>query len=461
MTKKWNGSSVMTEFEKVAAETGLITTDLNPDKKDFVGNPSKSPVGPFGDNGISMTDKERKDDGLYNVTKEEGKDIIEKAHPKTVEIASAMGAGGVVENQIEQQEKNIDIATKMPSGALFGIHAELVKELVNKANKFEEEGKVKEALRIDETIRRIASLPFPDGRLTKTAWIGAIIGLVSMVAPIAYNYLKGGQTTTTKQKGKTYTTTKGRTPMGRWGKGAAVLGGAMTLLSAFGNKITSRKEDLKTDLQDLYDILQAAKSKGSKSAGDAANLLKPFLGKLTRPLDEKNFKKFAKIFENLETIRPKLQSLMARVKIELGEGRWYHFGFDIVSRLEEKYNDFVDVMEETKSLLKSAYGLGQKMDYVAKRSMEEPDIKPEDKVRKLQEILGVDITGEMNRETIAAAAKLEENIDQALAKIGIENTKSFKQRVVRGDKIVIDPDKLEKILSLISQAIKKKEKTMV
>jgi hypothetical protein len=458
MSKKWNGSSVMTEFEKVAAETGLITTDLNPDKRDFVGNPSKSPVGPFRDNGISMTDKERKDDGLYNVTKEEGKDIIEKAHPKTVEVVDAMGAGGVVENQIEQQEKNIDIATKMPSGALFGVHAELVKELVNKANKFEEEGKVKEALRIDETIRRIASLPFPDGRLTKTAWIGAIIGLVSMVAPIAYNYLKGGQTTTTKRRGKTSTTTKGRTPMGSLGKGAAVLGGAMTLLSAFGNKITSRKEDLKTDLQDLHDILQAAKSKGSKSAEDAANLLKPFLGKLAMPLDEKNFKKFAKIFENLETIRPKLQSLMARVKIELGEGRWYHFGFDIVSRLEEKYNDFVDVMEETKSLLKSAYGLGQKMDYVAKRSMEEPDIKPEDKVRKLQEILGVDITGSMDTETIAAAAKLEENIDQALAKIGIKNTKSFKGRVVRGDKIVIDPDKLERILSLISQAMKKKEK---
>jgi hypothetical protein len=246
--------------------------------------------------------------------------------------------------------------------------------------------------------------------------------------------------------------------MGSLGKGAAVLGGAMTLLSAFGNKITSRKEDLKTDLQDLHDILQAAKSKGSKSAEDAANLLKPFLGKLAMPLDEKNFKKFAKIFENLETIRPKLQSLMARVKIELGEGRWYHFGFDIVSRLEEKYNDFVDVMEETKSLLKSAYGLGQKMDYVAKRSMEEPDIKPEDKVRKLQEILGVDITGSMDTETIAAAAKLEENIDQALAKIGIKNTKSFKGRVVRGDKIVIDPDKLERILSLISQAMKKKEK---
>jgi len=463
MSKQWNGSSVMAEFEKIAADAGLITTDLNPKKKDLVGNPSESPVGPFRDNGVSMTDKERKDAGLYDVTKGTGEELIEKAHPETAVLADAMGAGGVVENQVEQQKKDIEIATRMPSGALFGIHAELVKELAKKANQLEEEGKVKEALRVDKTIRRIADLPFVDGRLHKTAWIGAVIGLVSMVAPMAFKYLGGGETTTTERKkgtgGRTTTKTmKGKAPMGRWGKGAMALGGAMTLLSAFGNKITSRKEDLKTDLKDLHDILQTAKGKGSKSAGDAALILKPFMGKLAKPLDEKNFKKFVANFNQLQTVFPRLQALMARVKIELGTGRWYHFGFDIASRLDEKYEDFVDVIEETKALIAKAQGLGKKMDYVARRAVETPDIKPEDNTRKLQEILGVDVTGEMDMKTVAAAAKLEENIDEALNKLGIKGKGSFKGKVVRGGKIVIDPSKLERILHLISQAMKKKAK---
>lgn len=454
MSKQWNGSSVMSEFEKIAADTGLITTNLNPKKKDFVGNPSiPTPV---------KNHRRYEPTEQYDIFKEEGKDLIEKAHPKkAVEIAEAMGAGGVIENQIEQQEKDIEIATKMPTGALIGVHAELVKELTNRANELEEKGKVKEALRIDETIRRIACLPFDNGRLTKTAWLGAIVGLVSMVAPLAFNYLKGGEVSTTERKttgDKTRTRTmKGRAPMGRFGKGVSILGGAMTLLSAFGNKITSRKEDLKTDATDLYEILQTAKSKGSNSAGEAASLLKPFLVKLAKPLDEKGFKTYVKTFNELQTIRPKLQALMAKVKLELGEGRWYHFGFDITSRLDEKYSDFVEIAKETKGLIANAQGLGKKMDYVARRAMEEPDIKPEDKVRKLQEILAVDVTGEMDTNTIAAASKLEENIDSALASLGIKN-KSFKGKIVRGTEIVIDPNKLERLLYLISEAKKKRAK---
>lgn len=249
--------------------------------------------------------------------------------------------------------------------------------------------------------------------------------------------------------------------MGKWGKGAMILGGAMTLLSAFGNKITSRKEDLKTDLQDLYDILQTAKGKGSKSAGEAAFLLKPFIKKLARPLDQKNFKKFVRDFNSLQPVFPRLEALMAKIKIELGTGRWYHFGFDIVSRLEEKYKDFRDGVKETEGLIKTAQGVGQKMDYVARRAMEEPNIKPEDKVRKLQEILGVDITGEMDTKTIDAATKLEENIDEALEKLEIKGKGTFKGRVIRGTKIIIDPDKLERILHLISVAMKKRSSNKI
>ncbi len=254
MGKQWNSSSVMQEFEKIAAESGLIVTDLNPEKKDFVGNPSTET--PVKDHRRYEPTEE------YDVTKGEGKDLVEKAHPKTIELAKADGGGGIVENILQQQEKGIEVATKMPSGALHGVHAALIEGLVEKANEMDKKGKHKEAKRIDETIRRLASFPFDGNHLVKEAWIGTLIGLISVLAPAAWISM-GRSKTPGGGRGR-------RAPMGKAGIITTLLGGAVTLMSAFGNKLTSRKENLATDIKDLYDILIVGHGKGSAASKKAA-----------------------------------------------------------------------------------------------------------------------------------------------------------------------------------------------
>ena len=100
MTNQWNRSSVMRDFEKIAAENKLLQTDLNPDNKDFVGNPS-TPT-PVKDHRRYEPTEE------YTKVKDSLKDLLNKAHPKTIETVKSDGAGGVVENIMEQQEKDIE-----------------------------------------------------------------------------------------------------------------------------------------------------------------------------------------------------------------------------------------------------------------------------------------------------------------------------------------------------------------
>jgi len=150
--REWNGSNVMEEFAKTAAESGLITTNLKPEKKDFVGNPSKeTPV---------------KDHRRYEPTEEyelkvEPTDVVGKAHPQEAWMAekstpmSSMGKGSLVENIKEQQEKDIEVATRMPSGALPGVHASLMNELIKLATELDDAGKHKEAIRVDRAIERL------------------------------------------------------------------------------------------------------------------------------------------------------------------------------------------------------------------------------------------------------------------------------------------------------------------
>lgn len=158
MTREWNGSLVMGDFAKIAVEGGLITTDFG---KPIVGNSDKSPVGPYrnnpsvsGKDDTLTVDSNSKD---YGVTKETGKDLIEKAHPDDAVMAESMGDGGLVENVVQQQEKDIEVATQMPSGSLHGKHAELVRSLVKLANALEDAGREEAAARVDRTIERIAA----------------------------------------------------------------------------------------------------------------------------------------------------------------------------------------------------------------------------------------------------------------------------------------------------------------
>ena len=73
------------------------------------------------------------------------KSIIEEAHPEPVYIAEARGDGGLVENQIEQQKKLIEMINKMPTGSLVGRYASTALELVKMANRCDDLGQTKAA----------------------------------------------------------------------------------------------------------------------------------------------------------------------------------------------------------------------------------------------------------------------------------------------------------------------------
>jgi hypothetical protein len=93
---------------------------------------------------------------LYNVHGHTGEQTIDEAHPgggPTV-AESETKDGGKVETQTEQQEKDIEVATKTPTG---NIIAEIVGELIKAADKYEERGEIAVAKEIDNTIQEILS----------------------------------------------------------------------------------------------------------------------------------------------------------------------------------------------------------------------------------------------------------------------------------------------------------------
>ncbi len=61
------------------------------------------------------------------------KHIMEIAHPNPVYIAEARGDGGLVENEIEHQQKIIEMLNKHPTGSLVGRYAHAISNLVKLA----------------------------------------------------------------------------------------------------------------------------------------------------------------------------------------------------------------------------------------------------------------------------------------------------------------------------------------
>ncbi len=108
------------------------------------------------DNKLSATDSDFKN--LYQIHNESGFDLIQKAHPKTIDIADAMGRGGVVENLVEQHRANTEIALSMPSGNFRNRHAWVIESLVKLANLIDENGSKEASDLIDVAIEEIMSL---------------------------------------------------------------------------------------------------------------------------------------------------------------------------------------------------------------------------------------------------------------------------------------------------------------
>ena len=99
-----NNSVVLEEFLKIAEEQDLLglkktaAAEKNPYQEDL------------------KTIEEKR-------LKSPEKSIIEEAHPEPVYVAEARGDGGLVENEIEHQQKLIEMINKMPTGSLVGRYA--------------------------------------------------------------------------------------------------------------------------------------------------------------------------------------------------------------------------------------------------------------------------------------------------------------------------------------------------
>jgi len=79
--------------------------------------------------------EEDKYSSYYNVHDETGADLIGSAHPKSINLADAMGNGGLVENAVESGNRMAEIARNTPSGNYRSKHAGIAERL-NKLAKF-------------------------------------------------------------------------------------------------------------------------------------------------------------------------------------------------------------------------------------------------------------------------------------------------------------------------------------
>lgn len=114
----WHKSEIMNEFLKIAEEQGMFKTAA--DESDLKENTLPEPE----------------------------KSIIEIAHPDSVYVAEARGDGGLVENEIENQKKIIEIIKKMPTGALLGTYASSILTLIKMANACDDIGEKEAANKI-------------------------------------------------------------------------------------------------------------------------------------------------------------------------------------------------------------------------------------------------------------------------------------------------------------------------
>jgi hypothetical protein len=95
---------------------------------------------------------------LYELHSETGAELVGEAHPLSIDIADAMGRGGVVENVVEQHRHNEGVALSMPSGNFRGKHAWLVENLVKLADATDENGMREASDLIDAALEEIVSL---------------------------------------------------------------------------------------------------------------------------------------------------------------------------------------------------------------------------------------------------------------------------------------------------------------
>lgn len=111
----WTKSTVMSEFAKIAENQNLLGLEKTAAAEP---NPHQEDLKTIEDKRLKSPEKH----------------IMEEAHPEPVFVAESRGEGGLVENELEHQQKIIEMINKMPTGSLVGRYASAVENLVKIAN---------------------------------------------------------------------------------------------------------------------------------------------------------------------------------------------------------------------------------------------------------------------------------------------------------------------------------------
>lgn len=92
---------------------------------------------------------------LYGTQKETGEDLMIQSHPKSITLAESMGKGGLVENNLEQQQKSIYVATTTPSGNFQSKYAQTINYLEKLSKAADNQGKKEVSRIINQTIKHL------------------------------------------------------------------------------------------------------------------------------------------------------------------------------------------------------------------------------------------------------------------------------------------------------------------
>lgn len=430
MNREWNGSEVMEEYARIASESGLVSTALLAPEKDVrkpVGNPNEMPATPTRNEKTEQYDV--KPEGLDG-------DLVQKAHPKDARPADAMGDGGLVENISQQQEKDIEVARSMPHGMLLGKHAEMVKALAKLANALEENGNTKAAKRVDDTLGRVANIPFDEG-LRKEA-----------IAPLVWLI----------------------------GAGIAALSGGIGASFKWGGDILSYQEDLSTDIGDLLETAKSATEDRPAMAAvsnELQSLLSPYIHKFRRPLppsdDKAALQKYIEDVTDFQNqVLPKARSLVAG--LTAAGDPWWRFGTGPQSRLQGKMKDMERSASAVMTSLQALANVGrtaikqqEEASGTAPLPTKSPAAAPEmggtqlaTGLKGVQQLLNrrglkVPVTGRLDETTQRALQFLEQQLEVSLA---LERKKgwSVKGMILKSDGTVMSPETLKELLSLADKA---------
>lgn len=418
MSREWRSSSVWAEFEKTAAESGLITPDLTPDQEHIHNRQKDVPTGD------EYTRHPKTED--YGVTEGDGKDLIEKAHPEDAQVAHSMGKGGLVENEVQQQETDVDVATKMPNGALHGVHADVIQNLVKLANSLDEKGQEEASRRVDAAIKEIRDLPFVNSHLHKeAAWFLPLLGVLGT---------------------GTLTALKGLLTL----KGAAIAGGVIGGLKLFGAKLTSQVNNLSTDVSDLYKSLMDS-ADDSKSAKLAAQILAPYNASFSS-IDistEPGYKEFTTLAHKLKADLPKISRLMLRIKEDYQLGVWEKMkglvGLESADTIKAAYDDLNTSLTRTLSLIAQGHQTKEKINVASESASSTP---------LLTSLKSKNPGDELDRNTVETLTQLEKSLTSKLAKhIKDDDGKeyNFVGQIVNNGTLIMDVSTLAKIIELSNQ----------